>query len=236
MGNNPIVYTDEDGDFVWNLIIGAITGGIVDMAFQVGEQMLSGQNFGSAIEKVDWEQVGWSTLEGAGDALWSSPAGMLAKMTKKLSKYPKLKELMGEIGEVVYEMGKAALKQYNEKGLDGLTGEWFAMAFEDALISRGLDHLIHKKTPSVSTTKAQVGAAKDNFEKVMKTSQKNDIASRVSAKKQVTNSLEAHGSNVITQVGRNNLIKKAVTKGAQNVNTSDGGGRPKRTPGPIPSF
>jgi hypothetical protein len=230
MGNNPIVYTDEDGDFVWNLIIGAIAGGIVDMAFQIGEQMLTGQNFGTAIEKVDWEQVRWSMLESAGDALWNSPAGMLGKMVKKLKKYPKLRALMGQIGNIIYDLAKQALKEYDKNGLDGLTGEWFEETFQNSLIKAGLGSILKKtdlKTPSDGQIKAANKLRDNAYKKARKSGLKNADLSRLykMTKRSTALATSKHVKTLVNKV-KNKSVKKVATEANKR----------RRRPGPVPSF
>jgi hypothetical protein len=228
LGNNPNVYTDEDGEFVWPLIYGAIAGGIVDVAFQLGEQMLNGESFGAALEKVDWEQVAWATAEGSVDALWTSPAGMMGKMVKKLQKYPKLRALMGEIGNIVYDMGKQALKKYNEEGLDGLTGEWFEETFQNSLIKAGLGNIL-KKTDLNTPSDKQVNAAsklRDNaYDKAKNSGNDADLARLYKlSNRSITTRTTKAVNTTINQV-KNKSIKKGATEGNK-----------RRRSGPVPSF
>ena len=61
--NNPIGYQDANGDCP-TCISGAIVSGLLDMAFQVGEHMLNGDDFETAFSKVDWGDVAISATGG----------------------------------------------------------------------------------------------------------------------------------------------------------------------------
>ncbi len=60
--NSPIIFVDEDGNFVLSaLIIGTIVGAVVGAAVDYGSQRLIE---GKSHDEVDWKSVAWSGLEG----------------------------------------------------------------------------------------------------------------------------------------------------------------------------
>ena len=65
--NNPIMRTDESGEF-WNIVIGAAVGGVTEIA----SQMIAG----TKLKDVNWLKVGVSAACGALDAV--VPAGVSA--------------------------------------------------------------------------------------------------------------------------------------------------------------
>ena len=71
--NNPLNATDPDGEGV-NFLAGAIIGGTVDFAIQVGAGLAQGNTFSEAVSNVNIAQVGISALAGAASSGVSSLA------------------------------------------------------------------------------------------------------------------------------------------------------------------
>ena len=64
VGGNPIIRIDENGEF-WNYAIGAVIGGVVEAGAQIAINMATGNDFSSAVGKVDIADVGVAMVEGA---------------------------------------------------------------------------------------------------------------------------------------------------------------------------
>jgi len=64
VGGNPIRRIDENGEF-WNYAFGAVIGGVVEAGAQIAINMATGDNFSSAVGKVDLADVGVAMVEGA---------------------------------------------------------------------------------------------------------------------------------------------------------------------------
>jgi RHS repeat-associated protein len=64
VGGNPIRRIDENGEF-WNYAIGAVIGGVVEAGAQIAINMATGDDFSSAVGKVDLADVGVAMVEGA---------------------------------------------------------------------------------------------------------------------------------------------------------------------------
>jgi RHS repeat-associated protein len=60
--NNPISRNDPDGR-IWNNVVGAVVGGVVEVAGQTIAQVASGRNISDV--DIDWMDVGAATVEGA---------------------------------------------------------------------------------------------------------------------------------------------------------------------------
>ncbi|MBO7488748.1 MAG: VCBS repeat-containing protein [Bacteroidales bacterium] len=79
-GNNPVMYIDEDGEFVWLPVIAAAIGGLINVGINIANGNLSGCGF--------WETLGRGTVAFLGGAAqgaaacfgpgWSSLGGALA--------------------------------------------------------------------------------------------------------------------------------------------------------------
>ena len=65
-GNNPVIREDNCGQF-WNIIAGAVVGGVLELA----GQLLSGKS----LSEINWAKVGVSTLSGGLDAAVGPFAG-----------------------------------------------------------------------------------------------------------------------------------------------------------------
>jgi RHS repeat-associated protein len=61
--DNPVRYADHDGKCP-TCVLGAIIGGVVDAAAQVGKGMLEGKSFGDAVGDIDYKEVGVAALAG----------------------------------------------------------------------------------------------------------------------------------------------------------------------------
>ena len=61
--DNPVRYADHDGKCP-TCVLGAIIGGVVDAAAQVGKGMLEGKSFGDAVGDIDYMEVGVAALAG----------------------------------------------------------------------------------------------------------------------------------------------------------------------------
>ncbi len=78
MWNNPIIYKDPDGKIPLPVITGLIGAGVgaaKEISGQVASGMLRGEDFSTSLKKVDWFDVGVSTVEGA--VLGATGAGLL---------------------------------------------------------------------------------------------------------------------------------------------------------------
>lgn len=60
MDNNPIIYTDPNGDCPWCVGL-AIAGGLIKGGIELGGQLASGKNWNT----IDWVDVGAETAKGA---------------------------------------------------------------------------------------------------------------------------------------------------------------------------
>jgi RHS repeat-associated protein len=135
MDNKPIIRNDVDGDCP-TCVTGAIISGILELTFQMGEHMMSGDGFKTAFAKVDWVDVGISTAGGAVTGIFSGGIGKLAS--------------------VVADPKKRKILQFVlEQGLDYLIG----MAEEElgATIDKGALYAKLK-----AATGIELGAAKGN--------------------------------------------------------------------------
>ncbi len=63
VGDNPIKRVDPDGQ-VWNVVGGAILGGAVEAGIQIDVSMARGQDFMSAVQNLDLQDVGIAMFEG----------------------------------------------------------------------------------------------------------------------------------------------------------------------------
>jgi RHS repeat-associated protein len=123
MDNKPIIRNDVDGDCP-TCVSGFIIGGLMDMAFQMGEHMLQGDDIGSAFKKVDALQVlgnaSLGAVTGAFDGGISKFAGALAD--------PKKRKILTKVIEFGMEtlLEEAVRAGYNvssvEKQIYGLLG------------------------------------------------------------------------------------------------------------------
>ena len=83
-GNNPVKYTDPDGNCI-NVIIGAAIGFVSSAATEIGGRMIKGQSFGDAVkntftDKTSLAIIGTSTLIGAAT---SGVSGLAVNATTK---------------------------------------------------------------------------------------------------------------------------------------------------------
>jgi len=79
VGGNPVSFNDPDGE-VANFVIGALIGGGLDYAFQVGGNLAAGQSFSDSIVNVDLVSIAISTGTGA---LTGGIGGALSKQGAK---------------------------------------------------------------------------------------------------------------------------------------------------------
>ena len=62
--DNPVRYQDPEGDFPWNIVIGAAVGAAADFGFQVAEGLASGKGVTESIKDVNYRSVGISAVAG----------------------------------------------------------------------------------------------------------------------------------------------------------------------------
>ena len=60
-GNNPVIRTDDSGDF-WNIVIGAVVGAVISAASEIVSQVI---NHVATGEDIDWGAVATSAIGGA---------------------------------------------------------------------------------------------------------------------------------------------------------------------------
>ena len=115
MDNKPIIRNDVDGDCP-TCVSGFIIGGLMDMAFQMGEHMLQGDDIGAAFKKVDALQVlgnaSLGAITGAFDGGISKFAGALAD--------PKKRKILTKVIEFGMEtlLEEAVRAGYNVSGVE----------------------------------------------------------------------------------------------------------------------
>ena len=83
-GNNPVKYTDPDGNAI-NFVIGALVGFVSSSATEIGGRMMAGQTFSDAVkntftDKTSWAIIGSSTAIGA---VTSGVSGLAVKGATK---------------------------------------------------------------------------------------------------------------------------------------------------------
>jgi len=139
MDNKPIIRNDVNGDCP-TCISGFIIGGLMDMAFQIGEHMFEGDDLGAAFEKVDWLDVTGSAVVGgvvgAFDGGISKFASALAdpkkrKILNKVIEYG-LDFLIEEAVQAGYDVGNVEEKIYGLLGKDRLGNKAIGDLGEDA--------------------------------------------------------------------------------------------------------
>jgi RHS repeat-associated protein len=104
--NNPLKYVDPDGETPW--LVGAVVGGGLDFAIQVGTNLAQGQSFGNAVSNVDYKSVAVSAAAGA----------VGAGLATKVSKLGKLAQFGAE---TVIDATSSAAGQLAENGSVNLT-------------------------------------------------------------------------------------------------------------------
>lgn len=121
--NNPYKYVDPDGEFG---IIGALIGGGIDAAIQIGNNMKNGQGFGDAVMNVDLGSVAVSAalgsvtggattlLKGAATGT-TKVAGVTVQLTTKTER-----AVAGTLG--ANKAAAAGFVQAERKGKDGVQG------------------------------------------------------------------------------------------------------------------
>jgi RHS repeat-associated protein len=121
--NNPYKYTDPDGEFG---IIGALIGGGIDAAIQIGNGIKNGQGVGEAIMNVDLGSVAVSAALGAvtggatallkGAATGTTKiAGASVQLTTKTER-----AVVGSLG--ANKAAAAGFIQAERKGKEGMQG------------------------------------------------------------------------------------------------------------------
>lgn len=71
--NNPVKYTDPDGNVIQAIVvavikgavIGAVTGAVSNAGVQVVANMIHGQDFDTAVDNIDWKSVKSAAISGA---------------------------------------------------------------------------------------------------------------------------------------------------------------------------
>jgi RHS repeat-associated protein len=79
--NNPIAYNDPKGDCA-TCVTGAMIEALLDLTFRVGEHMMAGDDFKTAISKVDWSSVAISAGVGAATSWIDGGVGKLLKVVR----------------------------------------------------------------------------------------------------------------------------------------------------------
>ena len=124
MDNKPIIRNDVNGDCP-TCISGFIIGGLMDMAFQIGEHMFEGDDLGAAFEKVSWKQVTGQAILGGVTGFFD---GGVSKFAAALAD-PKKRKILTKVIEfgLEYLLEEALEAGYNVSGIqsqiNGLLGD-----------------------------------------------------------------------------------------------------------------
>lgn len=124
MDNKPIIRNDVDGDCP-TCVSGFVISGLMEMAFQIGEHMFQGDDFETALKKVDYVSVlGQASL----GALTGSLDGGVSKFVGALAD-PKKAKILSKVLEFGAGMiiDQAAQAGYDASGIEdainGLAGK-----------------------------------------------------------------------------------------------------------------
>ncbi len=138
--NKPIIRSDENGDCP-TCITGAIIGAFTELVIQVGDQMLQGRDFTSALKSVDKSDILASAISGSVTGMLTGGADKLAKLFSD-PKYQKVAAIVLETaGDYIAELIQSAGKDIFNDDF-----EFSANYFKDLLGDAGVS-TIAGKTP-----------------------------------------------------------------------------------------
>jgi RHS repeat-associated protein len=109
--NNPIAHYDPKGDCA-TCITGALIEAMLDLTFQVGEHMMAGDDFKTALSKVDWGSVTISAGMGAVTSWADGGVGKLVKAVSNRRKREVLEFVIGEAMGLLLEQAEGAIREH----------------------------------------------------------------------------------------------------------------------------